>query len=1157
MELLLRTFAHSIWQGAVIALLLAGGLAIIPARKAQLRYLLCIAGLVGIVITGSVHFSLMQAASLSHSAPTPPLFPPAPSAVNTASHSAALSSPALPPAKETAAPITGPSISKALPHPSPAATNATLLRTLWAMWGLGALFFLTRTALSYRGAQALRHRATPWQPIPPILHETIRALGMGAQRIEILLTDQLTSPAVVGIIRPAILLPASLVTGLPEELLRAIFAHELAHIRRWDSLVNLGQMIVESLLFFNPFVWWISHQIRRERESCCDQIAATVCGSKTRYLEALLACTTPSNPTNPTATLAADGHERSLLDRAQRLLSPGYRPAMLMRGRTFVAALLLMAALFILLALASRFTVKMLTPAERIQKIEEIQKEYNIPVATAATPQSFTIQGEISTADGGLIDFKEVSIIAETFTPSLITQLSPRLKERGHRPSGSFSFDTDAPTYSIAAWVKGYLPAYLDNQSSNTTPHPKLVLQKAPDAILQIIDPAGHPLEGVELTIQYPGNEQHITIGTIQLKTDHQGKATIPASALSVLTLTATKDGYQKLILKEWRLTSTPVSTFTLRPATAVTIRVLSAETGKPIPSAQIQLALSKQEGLFSNLEHARTIATTDSTGSAVLTSLNDDDEYRFFVIAEGYAPTYTPAVNTSTKALEYQLNRPITITGKILFFHPESDPKSIKITALQTIFSHNVGFQRSTPTTAKVENGVAHFHLTNLFALPVEIKIADLRHLIDPLQHSIADLTFDYHPAGKTPHIAIPKRIERDVTIHFKPPQGMPPASGQVTVRYSRSRNMQGYQESDSSKPHPIIDSKVTLKIPVPNNITMESKGMIGYSPKTTSFDIPEGTTPYEVSVEMAPAGALYGEVMEEDGQPVNGVMISIYPVGKLPSYSSSLSINSTIVNGHSPNQFVGTPLTLGEKYAIIANRDMTYVFTPYFHITDKDPIQHTQIIIPKGKDVTIRLLDPFGKPTVMQGWVNFDYTSPWGNRYGSSLPRDKEIVLHNVNFQSKSIYKVDLKPTANYLPTSIILDPKKSLYEVRLQQGKRLTGTIIDLKTGHPISNIEVTARAANPNYSDPTGKTPDYTRYPAEATTDAAGRFQFSNLPDTPVLLSSGKMESTTKEAPVTPGQTEEVILKTTPWPNSDAVVVTPTAEEKAPSTTPRSP
>jgi hypothetical protein len=84
-----------------------------------------------------------------------------------------------------------------------------------------------------------------------------------------------------------VLLPVTMLTQLPPEMLEAIIAHELAHIRRLDLWVNLMQRVVETLLFYHPVVWWLSNRLRNEREFCCDELAAKATGNRRMYASAL------------------------------------------------------------------------------------------------------------------------------------------------------------------------------------------------------------------------------------------------------------------------------------------------------------------------------------------------------------------------------------------------------------------------------------------------------------------------------------------------------------------------------------------------------------------------------------------------------------------------------------------------------------------------------------------------------------------------------------------------------------------------------------------------------------------------------------------------------------------------------------------------------
>ncbi|HPU34904.1 MAG TPA: M56 family metallopeptidase [Phycisphaerae bacterium] len=105
--------------------------------------------------------------------------------------------------------------------------------------------------------------------------------------VRLLVSAEAQAPMAIGWLRPVILLPASAITGLTPEQLRAVLAHELAHIRRYDYLVNILQSVVETVLFYHPAVWWVSRRIRVEREHCCDDMAVAVSGNVLSYARAL------------------------------------------------------------------------------------------------------------------------------------------------------------------------------------------------------------------------------------------------------------------------------------------------------------------------------------------------------------------------------------------------------------------------------------------------------------------------------------------------------------------------------------------------------------------------------------------------------------------------------------------------------------------------------------------------------------------------------------------------------------------------------------------------------------------------------------------------------------------------------------------------------
>ena len=200
---------------------------------------------------------------------------------------------------------------------------ASLATSLWAQrillaWFAGVIVFATRLIVGWRLSWRLVHSAEEIL-VPGVMKifDSVREhLGLRGP-IRLLAHAHLDSPVVVGWLRPVVLLPVSLISGFTTEQLSAILAHELAHIRRHDFVVNILQRCVESILFYHPAVWWLSRRIRAEREHCCDDIAIRLCGSRKVYAEALIEMERARQPRPIVAVAAADG---IVLQRFRRVL---------------------------------------------------------------------------------------------------------------------------------------------------------------------------------------------------------------------------------------------------------------------------------------------------------------------------------------------------------------------------------------------------------------------------------------------------------------------------------------------------------------------------------------------------------------------------------------------------------------------------------------------------------------------------------------------------------------------------------------------------------------------------------------------------------------------------------------------------------------------
>lgn len=292
-----HTLLHFLWQGALIGLLALLALYTLRHARPQARYAVaCLALLACILVP--LFSVLVQLAAISF-APThgvTPVYLPG----IASSHSPDL----------------------LLGFVAPTAQFDAVLPWIVALWAAGTCVLSLRMALGLAWIRSLRHAPqsaaqVAWQNRLDILvvHFGLR------RRVALRLVDTLESPVSAGWWHPVVLLPASLLTRMPTDLIEALLAHELAHIRRHDYLVNLLQNAVEALLFYHPVTWWLSHRIRIEREQIADQIAAEVACAP-RSLALALSELAELHRTRPALHLAQAARGGQLMSRIEHLVRP-------------------------------------------------------------------------------------------------------------------------------------------------------------------------------------------------------------------------------------------------------------------------------------------------------------------------------------------------------------------------------------------------------------------------------------------------------------------------------------------------------------------------------------------------------------------------------------------------------------------------------------------------------------------------------------------------------------------------------------------------------------------------------------------------------------------------------------------------------------------
>ncbi len=282
------SLVHFLWQGALVGLGFAVARALIPREHGALRYAsgLLALGVLAVCPLATFVGLLPDAVVVAGlEAPTAGVAPVA--------------------------------VAAAMPAPSGLGRDG-ILPVLVAAWLAGVLVLFTRAVLQWRALERIANRLA-WRDdaIDAMLRSVATRIG-GLSRVRVLISRHIDTPTLIGWFNPVILLPTAVALGFPRQQLELILAHELGHLRRLDHLVNLGQAVVETLLFYHPVVHWISREVRHEREVCCDHLVLRLTDSEPREYARTLAALEGLRQMSPQLVVAASGG--MLLDRVRRII---------------------------------------------------------------------------------------------------------------------------------------------------------------------------------------------------------------------------------------------------------------------------------------------------------------------------------------------------------------------------------------------------------------------------------------------------------------------------------------------------------------------------------------------------------------------------------------------------------------------------------------------------------------------------------------------------------------------------------------------------------------------------------------------------------------------------------------------------------------------
>ncbi len=348
------TLIHSLWQGAMLFLLLKLVLLYMKDSPARIRYDLSCFALGGIFIFFLLTF-YDQWERIS-----------AFSQVTFHASGAATTGTALP-----GAAFSPPSFKDHF-------TGNWLLYPV-GLYAVGLFFFLVKVIRDLYLMRTIRN--TGKRPFDRVWENYLIQLARAwkiPQNVGLYLSEKVDVPVVIGYFKPVIYLPFSLVNHLPPEQIETILLHELAHIKRADFLVNILQTLVETLLFFNPFAWAVSKMINKERELACDERVVAEKGPKT-YAESLLALEENRMDTGK-LVLAATHKKQQLFYRIKNIME--------MKTKKFNVAQKLLVFAFIII---TAFSISWLTPGNE-KHIPPRDKTQKAPVTIASVRAIDTTQ---------------------------------------------------------------------------------------------------------------------------------------------------------------------------------------------------------------------------------------------------------------------------------------------------------------------------------------------------------------------------------------------------------------------------------------------------------------------------------------------------------------------------------------------------------------------------------------------------------------------------------------------------------------------------------------------------------------------------------------------------------------------------------------------
>lgn len=1108
-ELTVRVFAvlaHSLWQAPLLALATWIMLRWLPAREADLRYGLCLAALTLTVMVSAGTWALMDDRRIESG----------PTGVSGAVHDAG----GLGVSEESEV---RPLAAKPVTAPEPASAGETERAMSWQsavvmVWLVGVGLMLLRVSLAMRQTIGLM---TEGASVPEEITEELRSqcerLGITRQ-VAVTLTSRVDVPGVIGVLWPTLVLPLSLSSGLTPAELRAILVHELLHIRRHDFAVNLVQMLVESLYFFNPAVWWLSRRIRVEREACVDSAVVRLTGESLEYATLLdklgrqLLAGGTSAAVVGLGTRAKDG---TLLERVKRLVEPGVSPRIRLSWATLFIVLLLSALGLIAVwqgtSAAVTLAQRLLTDEERVESLSIAREEYGRDDQAIGVGKG-TIRGTVRTEDGGPLP--EGGMLYYQYRRGQTSYLGSAV-EIGRE----FSCEVGSGSVYLMAESDGYAPVYVGPflvRPDEVIEDVEIVLPVGFAATLRVVDEEGEPLEGVTINGGLVKRGGRIGMAGRPWTTDADGVVCIDHAAEGTYRFSIRRSGYQPLV-EEILLSPEQTAEIRLEAARPFTGRVVSVDGG-PVGNAEIRFLLERHPR-GGGSEHGGwgpVVGTTDEEGRFELKELKDGWSYALLIKSEESGTGVMDGVAAGETG-EVTLGPNLILRGELSgpLEGLEAGSRRSYVRVFQSVEcwenpKRTIELQTRVPV--EIEDGIGRFECSGLVAGEAIAQAGTQRAKVRlSAEQPVSTVSIDLAEP-------IPATVSRrEVALRFV--HGERPVAIEGTVRVFGDAT-----EAPSDcvlKNCSEIDGTISVEVPVPGRIQCTPVNVVGWYFARVSEAVEPGGEPLKIDVPVIPGGAVQGHVS--------------FPPVYLPDEASQVSVWARWEEGRTTRQetiyaevgadgrFFATPIPLGAKCSVKLWSGRNVQVSEVFTLEASEPLREVNLRLPEAVTLVAEVVDPEGRPVPdLPLELSWEQPDASGHSWGSNQATDKDgrIEFRGVNSEVPQ-YFVQINSRRTWQPALAPFRVDGNVTRIKLKRGERLEVTAIDSASGHPVPGVEVYAYRP---YSRASTDRSVPRLFEAEARTDDFGKAWFSNLPNETVKVGLRSMNGIALE--VHPGKTRHI-------------------------------